>query len=137
MTIGGWLLCIFAATFFLAIGAFAALYFWDECENKTPFIIAIILSTVLVVAPFIVGFWYFGNTESGMRAMKDQESNFGNGINRIVMVYDVNGNVITTYEGRFDIETDKNSYILFDDEDGYRHVIYYTTGTITIDEIPD
>ena len=29
---------------------------------------------------------------------------------------------------------DQQSYILFDDEEGKRHIIYYTTGTITVDE---
>ena len=115
-------------------GALLSLWLWDDYKGVS--IVALIFTVISTIIPFIVGFWYYNNTESGMRAMKDQESNFGDGINRVVTVYDINGDVIATYEGRFDIETDKDSYILFDDEDGYRHVIYYTTGTITIDEIP-
>ena len=55
-------------------------------------------------------------------------------IERTVSVYDVNGQLIKEYSGKFDIETDRESYILFDDEDGNRHMIYYTTGTIIVDE---
>ena len=50
-------------------------------------------------------------------------------------IYDINGNVITTYTGKFDIETDNEKYILFDDEDGLRHIIYYTTGTVIVNEV--
>ena len=134
MTIGGWLACVLIALLVVGCGLLLSLWLWDDYKGAS--IVALILTVILAIVPFIVGFWYYNNTESGMRAMKDQESNFGDGINRVVTIYDVNGNVIATYEGRFDIETDKDSYILFDDEDGYRHVIYYTTGTITIDEIP-
>ena len=49
-------------------------------------------------------------------------------------VYDINGILIKQYDGKFDIETDRNNYILFDDETGKRHVIYYTTGTVIVDE---
>ena len=134
MTIGGWIACGLIALFIVFCGALLSMWVWED--HKGASIVALVLTVIFTIVPFIVGFWYYNNTESGMRAMKDQESNFGDGINRVVTVYDVNGNVIATYEGRFDIETDKDSYILFDDEDGYRHVIYYTTGTITIDEIP-
>ena len=66
--------------------------------------------------------WSFG-TESGKRAYKDQQSNIGGGIQRTVSVYDVNGELIKEYAGKFDIETDNESYILFDDEDGHRHIV--------------
>ena len=53
---------------------------------------------------------------------------------KVVTVYDINGQVIQTYEGKFDIETNEQNYILFEDENGERHTIYYTTGTIIVDE---
>ncbi len=61
------------------------------------------------------------------------KSNTAGGITRIVTVYDVNGKEIQKYEGKFDVAYDSNR-IKFDDEQGKRHIIYYTTGTITIDE---
>lgn len=54
--------------------------------------------------------------------------------NTVVTVYDIGGDVVRQYEGASGIETDKQSYILFEDEQGKRHVIYYTTGTVTVDE---
>ena len=49
-------------------------------------------------------------------------------------VYDVNGKLIEKYEGKFDVETDHDNYILFDDEEGRRHIIFYKTGTVIVDE---
>ena len=65
---------------------------------------------------------------------KDWISETSGGIERVVTVYDINGQVIQTYEGKFDIETNEQNYILFEDENGERHTIYYTTGTIIVDE---
>lgn len=95
------------------------------------FIVGLIIGLVLIITPIV-----YSNTAAGQRAYKDQQSNFNvNQITREVIVYDINGNVITTYTGKFDIETDNEKYILFDDEDGLRHIIYYTTGTVIVNEI--
>lgn len=93
-------------------------------------IVAIILSAALIIGPFV-----YMKTESGKRALKDQKSNFGkNDVVRTVTVYDINGKIIEQYTGKFDIETDREKYILFDDENGNRHIIYYTTSTVLVDE---
>lgn len=47
-------------------------------------------------------------------------------------MYDINGKVIKAYDGKFDVDYDSNRMIF--DDNGKRHVIYYTTGTVTIDE---
>ena len=97
---------------------------------------ASVLSVVtfcLCLILFLAMHWYFNNTAAGRRAYKSQESNFNNGIERVVRVYDVNGKLITEYDGKFDITYD-NDRILFDDQNGKRHVIYYPTGTVTVDE---
>ena len=91
-------------------------------------ILALVLGAILIISPIV-----YMNTEAGARALKDQQSNFNEGIERVVKVYDVNGELIEQYEGRFDVETTPN-YVLFDDENNKRHMIYYTTGTIIIDE---
>jgi hypothetical protein len=93
--------------------------------------------TVLLAAALIIGPFVYMKTETGKRALKDQQSNFNNGIERVVKVYDVSGELIEQYEGKFDIETsnvNNTPYIVFDDENGKRHIIYYTTGTIIVDE---
>ena len=93
--------------------------------------------SVLIGIAFISGAIFYLNTEAGKRAIKDMESNLDGGINRVVNVYDVNGEIIKTYEGKFDVEvgnTHGSPYILFDDENNKRRIVYYTTGTIFIDE---
>ena len=135
MTIGAWGivggivfcgLCIIVLT----------LVFATEFERRGRIVCRIIAAVVLLATVVIccIYIWYRNNSESGRRALRDQESNLNGGIERTVSVYDINGNLIKEYSGKFDIETDRASYILFDDENGDRHMIYYTTGTIIIDE---
>lgn len=82
--------------------------------------------------------WWFTNTESGKRAMKTQESNFDGGIRRSVKVYDAVGNVLQEYNGTFDVDfSGDEQRILFDDENGMRHVIYFKTGTVIVEEVED
>ena len=110
---------------------------WIKEESKLVGLFMIIVTVIIGTA--IIGgilIWQF-RTESGARALKDQEINFNGGIERVLKVYDVTGNLIEKYEGKFDIETENASgatYIVFDDENGKRHIIYYTTATIIIDE---
>ena len=67
------------------------------------------------------------------RAMKNASSEWGNGLNRTVKVYDTVGNEIASYSGKFDIDYEAER-ILFDDDAGKRHVIYFKTGTVIVDE---
>ena len=50
-------------------------------------------------------------------------------------VYDIDGDLVAEYSGKFDIETDHTTYILWDDEKGMRHIIYFSTFNIIIDEV--
>lgn len=96
----------------------------------------IVVVVVIVIALAIMGFsWYISSTEKGKRVVKDFTGNVSGGIPRQVKVYDINGELIEEYEGTFDIETNHNNYILFDDEGGLCHIIYFTTGTVIIDEL--
>ena len=129
MTVGGWILFIIIAfsIFLLCFGTALGV------NEKIGYVIATIISVLLIFAIGLGMHWYYNNTASGKRAFKSQESNFKDGIERTVKVYDVNGQLITEYDGKFDITYD-NDRILFDDEKGKRHVIYYPTGTVIIDE---
>lgn len=70
-------------------------------------------------------------TESTQRNLKSIKSNWTGGLNRKVEVYDYNGGLIKSWEGRFDVrETDQNS-VYFDDADGKRVII---SGGIIINE---
>lgn len=83
----------------------------------------------LVAIVMIAGLWlgsnyYYTNTARGLRKSRDYKSNISLGVDRTVSVMEDDGNVIYTYSGKIDIETDNDNYILFDDEEGKRHIIY-------------
>lgn len=128
MTAAGWIIFACIATVIMIV---AFLMADDICANTlTGVLIGIILSGIVLG----IMLFYFNNTASGKRAFKSQESNFNFGIERSVEVYDATGNLLKTYSGKFDVDYDDNR-IIFDDENNKRHIIYYPTGTVIIDEI--
>ena len=134
MTIGSLVAIIFGIICILGgIGICIYCCYEDEVGlGITSLIIGLVVGAIC-----IGGAYFYLNTESGKRAIKDMKSELGGGINRIVSVYDVGGELIQQYNGKFDIETGNANgapYIVFDDENGKRHIVYYTTGTILIDE---
>ena len=131
MTVSGIVLLVVVAI--IALGC--AIYFGFECcETGSAKAICVIVAVLVIAITFAIQMWYYHCTESGKRAMKSQESNFNAGIERMVSVYDVEGGLIKSYEGKFDVDYDSNR-IIFDDERGKRHIIYYPTGTVIIDEV--
>lgn len=132
MTIGAWVVVGVFGFFGIALAVLAAII--AVTEKSASYTAGAILTLIVTVALCGLFIWYRSNSASGQRALKDQQSNLSGGIERTVSVYDINGELIEQYSGKFDIETDRSSYILFDDEQGKRHIIYYTTGTIIVDE---
>ena len=139
MTVGSLTSIIFGAIFILGgIGLGIYCIHGDSYGDK--YVgggIASIIVGLLLGGALIGGAIFYLNTETGKRAIKDMESELNNGIHRTVSVYDVQGELIEQYSGKFDVETGNESgapYIVFDDDKGKRHIIYYTTGTILIDE---
>lgn len=130
MTIGAITLCSGLTLCFLILGVVIAVL----AESIPGKILGIIICIAITVGIWVAGWFYCTHTEGGKRALKTQQSNLNGGIERRVLVYDVSGNVIADYQGKFDIEYDDDR-ILFDDEEGLRHIIYYPTGTVIIDEI--
>jgi len=130
MTLGGWAIFGFVAIVVLLATIFIST---DMTESGAAKALVIIAAVFIVGATLAGELWYFNSTESGKRAMKDQKSNFGGGITREVTIYDMEGDVIRQYEGKFDVEM-HDTYVLFDDEQGLRHIVYFTTGTVAIDE---
>jgi len=61
------------------------------------------------------------------RAKKDISSDFGGGLNRVATVYDMNGNVIKRYEGKFDVEANEYGNKIKFDINGKRVMIYNAT----------
>ena len=137
MTVGS-LISIIFGTVCILIGIGCAIHFCANDDYKSVGgAVTSLLIGFLVGGLFIGGAIFYLNTETGKRAIKDMQSEMNNGIHRSVSVYDVNGELIKEYVGKFDVETGNGNgapYIVFDDENGKRHIIYYTTGTILIDE---
>jgi len=97
-------------------------------------IIALIIGIIIEV--LFIGFlsWYNANTAAGVRNYKDYVSNMENGLNRSVDIYAEDGRQIYHYDGKIDIE-DNDGYILFEDENHKRHIIYYgALDTVIIEE---
>lgn len=126
MTIGGWTVFVMTASLIFVVAIIIAAAF-DHAW------IGAVIATFLTLAAFAAFQFYYNHTAIGMRAIKSEESNLSGGINRSVEVYDATGNLLKTYHGKFDVAYDSNR-IIFDDENNMRHVIYYQTGTVIIDE---
>lgn len=99
-------------------------------------IIALIIEVVLIVAMVGGCAAYHTKTESGKRNLKTWQSETSGGIDRTVTVYDINGEEVAKYTGRFDVEESSQEGVvkIKFDCDGKRHIIYAQTGTVLIDE---
>lgn len=119
MTIGGWFLfAIFA--FFIGVPGFLMA---AEATTGSGKVLAVLVSIILIVALLFGMLWYFNNTASGQRALTDQKSELANGLERTINVYTANGDLIATYSGKIDIDTNDGGYVKFDFE-GKRYVYY-------------
>lgn len=78
---------------------------------------------LVVVLIAVVAVLFIGSCASWERCAKDFSSEINNGIDRIVRVYDYEGDLIAEYEGIIDIEDNSGSYCLFH-LDGKRYIYY-------------
>ena len=134
MTIGAVITCLVLTVVFLIFGGIIAYGAYDMGDSIIGMIISIVVTLALTIAMWVGTSWYYSNTEDGARALKTQDSNFNGGIERQVIVYDANGDIIEEYQGKFDVEYESNQ-ILFDDENGQRHIICFGSGTVIINEV--
>ena len=133
MTIGLWIAAIVVGI----IGIIFSIMILVMDDNPGGSILCIFITAVLVLLIIGGGFWYCNNTAGGIRAMKDQQSNLSNGLMREITITAEDGREIFHYVGKCDIETNGN-YILFEDEDGLRQMIYWgITDTIIVSELPE
>lgn len=133
MTIGLWIMAIAVGI----IGIIFSIAIWWVDNNPGGSMLAILITVVLVLLIIGGGFWYCNNTAGGIRAMKDQQSELSNGLMREITITAEDGREIFHYVGKCDIETNGN-YILFEDENGLRQMIYWgITDTIIISELPN
>ena len=133
MTIGFWILAIVVGI----IGIIFSTMVWVLYDNAGGGVLGLMITIFLVLLIIGGGFWYCNNTAGGARAMKDQQSNLNNGLMREITITAEDGREIFHYVGKCDIETNGN-YILFEDENGLRQMIYWgITDTIIVSELPE
>lgn len=135
MTVGGIVLCIFGTVVVLIIAGLIAYSLMDN-DYKIGALGVVAVGMALIAGIWVFGNWWYTSTEEGKRALKTQDSNFNGGITREVMVYDMDGDLIAEYKGKFDIEY-SDERIMFDDENGQRHIIYFKSGTVVVNELPE
>ena len=137
MTLAGWVMFGAFASFIMGCGFLIAAGVADyksESRLWLKRILAVLVSAALCMLLLVGMRAWFHKTESGRRSLKTWKSETSRGLNRRVCVYDVSGKLIKEYRGRFDMTYDR-SRIIFDDQSGKRHVIYYSTGTVIVDEL--
>lgn len=133
MTIVGWIIFgVIAVVSFLFFRYVASGAFEDN--RKRTGVLYIIIGVAFVFILFVGMMFYYSSTESGKRAYKSQKSELTGGLEREVKVYTMNGDLIEVFTGKFDMEYDEKR-LMFDDENGKRHTIYYSTGTVIVNEL--
>ena len=94
--------------------------------------------TILLIVIFVLilmSCWYLTFTECVRRKVKYFTGHVSGVITRHVRVYDFSGGLLEEYKGTFDIETTNDKYLLLDDQNNSRRIVYFTTGTVIIDEL--
>lgn len=143
MTIVSIIACLIISAILIGVGAFIRYLIKDaSLSSTTPKSAnAVLAITIILSIACWIGFgWYYNNTAAGQRDLKSQRSELGDGITRELTVYDMQGEVIETYKGKFDIDfsSDQSGQrIVFDDENGIRHVIYPGGGIVIINEVSE
>ena len=118
---------VFTILSLVILGICTLLGWFGETRKST--LIGFFIGLAICLVIWGIALWYYNSTEAGKRARKTQESNFNGGITRIVKVYDVEGDLIAEYTGKFDVDYD-NDRIVFDDENNNRQVKIFWNFTI-------
>lgn len=96
MTIQGWVFFGILALFILSFSISGAIIF----EKIVWKVLSVVAAMLLIIGLFAGMRWYYQNTASGQRAMTDQKSELGNGLERTVTIYTVDGEIIARYTGK-------------------------------------
>ena len=131
-TFSDWIIIGIASLLLISFGVIII----SDMYSTSSKVIGIIIE-IVVIASMIIGCGVYNtHTESGKRHLKSWESETSGGINRTVTVFDIEGDELAKYTGKFDIEESSQEGVVkikFDCE-GKRHIIYAQTGTVLIDE---
>lgn len=82
-----------------------------------------IVSKIMLIIGLIGCLLFVGSCASCNRELKSCSSDINGGLHRIINVYDYQGDLLATYEGKIDIDNNSNGSIMFD-IDGKRYVYY-------------
>lgn len=91
------------------------------------------MATKVILSSLFILVLFTGCSSSCQRQLVDIKSDFGNGLERTINVYTSDGEIIASYSGKIDIETNDGGYVKFD-LDGKRY-IYYNCFVETIADI--
>lgn len=127
MTIGMWVIVLFIALCGGGFCAYAIAYAAKE-NSVSAGVIAFVcgLVTVAICAAII---WWGSTSESGKRALKEQQSDLNGGLERTVTLYSYNGDEIKSWSGKFDVSSSETE--TYFDIDGKRVIIH---GGIVVNE---
>lgn len=89
---------------------------------------------VRIVILFVIGgciYWWLNSTGSGVRTVKNFQSETNNGIEREIRVYNADGKQIMYEKGKFDV-SHKNRSIQYVDQNNRKHNIYFGDNTSVV-----
>jgi len=95
-------------------------------KNKTAKIIKVMIIAAMIATPL-------SGCSSCERLKKDFHSDVSGGLDRIVTVYNADGEVMKTYEGKIDLETTEGGIVKFD-LNGQR-IMYYNCYVEVIEKV--
>lgn len=85
------------------------------------------MKRMLTVTLLAIAVLLTGCTEGFQREMKTMVSEYTGGLDRVAKVYSGDGDLIATYEGRFDVQSSEYGNKVLFDIDGKRVIIYNAT----------
>ena len=89
----------------------------EKTKKRTVIIIAIIAVLAIGIIMNSVG------CSSCSRACVDIQSDLGGGLNRTINIYTANGDLLATYKGKIDMDSNEGGYVKFD-FNGKRYIYY-------------
>ena len=104
---------------------------WELERRSTMKKITKIIITICALTAVVAA---VGSCASINRKMKTIGSELNNGIEREIVVYDAVGNEVYRQSGKFDVDY-SNDRVLYDDENGKRHTIYFKNGIVVVNEL--
>jgi uncharacterized protein YxeA len=94
----------------------------------------ITILVIVMVCLFGIGgcsYWWLNKTASGIRTVKNFQSETSNGIEREITVYNADGKPIMHFKGKFDV-SHSNRSLQYVDQHNHKHNIYFGDNTTVI-----